>query len=206
MKAILICGGLIDYQFSYEISSNECFILDKYSSKLFATMTEKRAFAASLITNENSLWVTGGAIINENSLWVTRDGGEDIFLSSTEYITKNGDTVTGPELPLALAGHTVIGINSTLSILIGGTSDGQNAIDLTYYYDHYNQVWSDGPKLNIRRGFGHGTGTVTDLITKEKLVVVTCGSTDDEYILQSTEILIDGIWVLGNKNSKIFVL
>ena len=193
VKAILICGGLIDYQFSYEISSNECFILDKYSSKLFAIMTEKRAFAASLITNENSLWVTGG-------------GGEDYLLSSTEYITKNGDTVRGPELPLALAGHTVVGINSTLSMLIGGTSDGQNAIDLTYYYDHFNQAWSNGPKLNIGRGFGHGTGTVTDLITKEKLVVVTCGSTDDEYILQSTEILIDGIWVLGNENSKTFVL
>ena len=192
VKAILICGGLIEDQFSYEISSNECFILDKYSSKLFVTMTEKRAFAASLITNENSLWVTGG-------------GGEDYLLSSTEYITKNGDTVRGPELPLALAGHTVVGINSTLSMLIGGTSDGQNAIDLTYYYDHFNQAWSNGPKLNIGRGFGHGTGTVTDLITKEKLVVVTCGSTDDEYILQSTEILIDGIWVLGNENSKTFV-
>ena len=77
---------------------------------------------------------------------------------------------------------------------------------MTYYYDHFNQAWSNGPKLNIGRGFGHGTGTVTDLITKEKLVVVTCGSTDDEYILQSTEILIDGIWVLGNENSKTFVL
>ena len=204
MKAILICGGL--KQFSGETNFSECFILDKYSSKLFATMTEKRAFAASLITNENSLWVTGGVIINENSLWVNGGRSEDSFLSSTEYITKNGESVRGPELPLTLAGHTVIGINSTLSMLIGGTSDGHNAIDLTYYYDHYNQVWSDGPKLNIGRGFGHGTGTVTDLITKEKLVVVTCGSTDDEYILQSTEILIDGIWVLGNKNSKIFVL
>ena len=196
MKAILICGGY--KKNSGETSSNVCFILDKYSSKLFATMIEKRAFAASLITNENSLWVTGG-------YW-SGGGDEDNFLSSTEYVTKNGESVRGPELPLTLAGHTVIGINSTLSMLIGGTSDGQNAIDLTYYYDHYNQVWSDGPKLNIGRGFGHGSGTVTDLITKEKLVVVTCGSTDDEYILQSTEILIDGIWVRGNKNSKKIVL
>ena len=196
MKAILICGGY--KKFSGETSSNECFILDKYSSKLFATMTEKRAFAASLITNENSLWVTGG-------YW-SGGGDEDNFLSSTEYVTKNGESVRGPELPLTLAGHTIIGINSTFSMLIGGTSDGQNAIDLTYYFDHYNQVWSDGPKLNIGRGFGHGSGTVTDLITKEKLVVVTCGSTDDEYILQSTEILIDGLWAQGNKNSKIFVL
>ena len=156
-------------------------------------MTEKRAFAASLITYEQNLWVTGGLGINTDT-----DTDTDIFISSTEYILKNGESVIGPELPLGLVGHTIIGINSTLSMVIGGDIESRNSIDLTYYYDHHYQVWTDGPKLNIGRGFGHGAGTVTDLITKEKLVVVTGGTTDDDDILQSTEILIDGIWVIGN--------
>ena len=157
VEVLLICGGMswnggpIPF-----ITSNKCYILDKYSSRLFATMVEKRSFAASLITNENILWVTGGF---------------DYFpLSSTEYILKNGESVKGPELPHGLASHTVIGLNSTFSMVIGGVIES-DAIDLTYYYDHYNQVWSNGPRLNVARAI-HGTGIVTDLVTRERLVIV----------------------------------
>ena len=158
-------------------------------------MSEKRAFAASLITNDNNLWITGG--LNYDT---------DEHVSSTEYILKNGESVKGPELPLAVSDHTVIGINSTFSMVIGGTLDMRNGIDFTFYYDHYNQVWFDGPYLNIGRS-AHGTGRVTDLITREKLVVVTGGKYCDDdscQILDSTEILIDGNWVLGNKKAKLF--
>ena len=194
IKALLICGGVNFYQIT-TFTSNECFILDNYSSKLFATMSEKRAFAASLITNDNNLWITGG--LNYDT---------DEHVSSTEYILKNGESVKGPELPLAVSDHTVIGINSTFSMVIGGTLDIRNGIDFTFYYDHYNQVWYDGPYLNIRRST-HGTGKVTDLITREKLVVVTGGKYCDDdscQIFDSTEILIDGNWVLGNKKAKLF--
>ena len=78
-------------------------------------------------------------------------------------------------------------------------------LDLTYYFDHYNQVWVDGPRLHHARYF-HGSGIVTDLITREKLVVVTGGVYfDDEVftqVLDSTEILIDGKWVLGNTKAQ----
>ena len=159
-------------------------------------MSKKRGYAASLITNENNLWVTGGA-----------EGSQ--ILSSTEYILKNGESIEGPNLPRAIAAHTVVGINSTFSMFIGGFISGLFALDLTYYYDNYNQVWFDGPRLNFPRSF-HGSGIVTDLITRERLLVVTGGvSYDDDNIGQdyySTEILIDGIWVLGNKKAKIFTL
>ena len=64
----------------------------------------------------------------------------------------------------------------------------------------------DGPYLNIRRST-HSTGKVTDLITREKLVVVTGGKYCDDdscQLFDSTEILIDGNWVLGNKKAKLF--
>ena len=156
-------------------------------------MSTTRVSAASLITNENILWVTGGVDY----------GYPPVYLSSTEYILKNGESVKGPELPFNLGRHTLISINSSLSMLIGGetyNSEGGTIIDLTYYFDHHNQVWFDGPRLNHAR-YVHGSGIVTDLITQEKLVVVTGGTYyDDEVfeVLDSTEILIDGKWVLGN--------
>ena len=113
IQALLICGGmnyLVDPH-----TSNQCYILDKYSSQLFATMSERRTFAASLITNENYLWVTGGLEF----------GARVGPFSSTEYILKN----ELPELPLKLFAHTVIGINSTLTMFTGGISE-QNTTDL----------------------------------------------------------------------------
>ena len=156
-------------------------------------MSERRTFAASLITNENYLWVTGGLDV----------GGVGSF-SSTEYILKNGESVKGPELPLKLYAHTVIDINSTITMFIGGLSEGTGnvpSLDLTYFYDHYNQEWYDGPKLNFARCF-HGVGIVIDLITRERLVIVTGGKSDGSNNLPSTEILIDGSWVLGTKKAK----
>ena len=81
-------------------------------------MSKKRGYAASLITNENNLWVTGGA-----------EGSQ--ILSSTEYILKNGESIEGPNLPIGLAAHTVVGINSTFSMFIGGFISGLFALDLT---------------------------------------------------------------------------
>ena len=192
IEVLLICGGLSSV--TDPTASNKCYILDKYSSRLFTTMTEKRCLAASLITDENKLWVTGGLNYDNN-----------LPLSSTEYILKNGESVKGPGLPHGLAAHTIIGLNSTISMFIGGVIES-DAIDLTYYYDHVNQVWSDGPRLNVARGY-HGTGIVTDLVTRERLVIVTGGQSYEaghygHY--RSTEILIDGNWVLGNKKARPF--
>ena len=155
-------------------------------------MSKKRGFAASLITNENNLWVTGGSEYDE-------------IFSSTEYILENGESIEGPKLPIGLAAHTVIGINSTFSMFVGGNNPLSLGTDKTYYFDNYNQVWFDGPRLNFPRSF-HGSGIVTDLITRERLVIVTGGqSYDDDFIMteySSTEILIDGAWVLGNKRQE----
>ena len=184
-QALLICGGVNFDQNGQGFASDKCYILDIHSSRLFATMSSTRAFAASLITNENSLWVTGGLDYDYPSM----------YLSSTEYILKTGESVKGPELPLTLGRHhdedqivadiTLITINSTFSMLIGGETynvDEGTTIDLTYYFDHYNQAWFDGPRLNRARYF-HGAGIVTDLITREKLVVVTGGAYYDEEVL-----------------------
>ena len=60
-------------------------------------MSKKRALAASLITAEKNLWVTGGLDYDTNTPF-----------SSTEHILKNGESVKGPELTIGLSAHTII--------------------------------------------------------------------------------------------------
>ena len=69
---------------------------------------------------------------------------------------KGGEYVQGPELPMPLSSHTIVSLNSTFSMFIGGNLDG-----LTYYFDHSNQKWYEGPSLIIPRFF-HATGLVID--------------------------------------------
>ena len=83
-NSVLICGGSYQDQNGTLYSSNECYTLDKYSSTLFSTMAERRSFSASLVTDDNYVWVTGGLDYNDGSP-----------LSSTEYILPNGASITG---------------------------------------------------------------------------------------------------------------
>ena len=86
-------------------------IVDKYSSRLFATMSKKRRFAASLKESTDA---------GRNYLWVIGGWEYDEVFSSTEYILENGESIERPKLPIGLASHTVVGINSTFSMFVGG--------------------------------------------------------------------------------------
>ena len=79
----------------------------------------------------------------------------------------------------------------------------------TMYYNHNHGNWSDGPKL-IKERYDHAAGIVTDEATLDVFVVVT-GGTDGSYsydvvngslrnILNSTEILVGGVWSIGKKD------
>ena len=77
-STLLICGGAIQDNINGDIhTSNECYLLDKYSANLVWLMEEKRAFAAGLNIDDNFYWITGG---------IEYDSGK--ILSSTEYILK----------------------------------------------------------------------------------------------------------------------
>ena len=82
------------------------------------------------------------------------------------------------------------------SPLIGGAKSKSSAS--TYYYDHIEGGWSNGPSLMQKR-HGHAAGIVTDKVTNEHFVAVT-GGHDDYKFLDSTEILQDGKWVQGKIN------
>ena len=101
-NTIIICGG-------WDGGSNHdaCYSLTSEKATLVTHMSVGRYVAASIVINDDTLWVTGGY-----------NGGS---LASTEYVTVTG-TMFGPDLPMALIHHAMVAINSTCSMVIAGDS------------------------------------------------------------------------------------
>ena len=157
-NTVIICGG---FDGSSIDESDECYSLTSEEATLVTHMSVVRWGAASIVLNDNTLWVTGG--INY--------GGT---LASTEYLKMTG-TMPGPDLPMALDEHAMVTINNTCSMVIGGW-DGYNGVNSasTFYHDHNEGEWINGPSLMQARS-EHAAGIVTDDVTDEPFVAVTGG-------------------------------
>ena len=158
-------------------------------------MSARRWTAASIVLNETILWITGGWDVN------------GLPHLSSEYIKLSGSS-QGPDLPMYLQNYAMIAINTTHSMIIGGMGvlEAIYDLDLTFYFDHGNQQWVGGPKLIQARKF-HAVGIVNDQVTMTNYVIVTGGGgyyspifvSDNPYIFDSTEILLDNQWLPGKK-------
>ena len=107
--------------------------------------------------------------------------------------------VQGPELPVGMTHHSLIQINSTVSLLIGGITSSElveYSSPKTYYFDHIRQQFLQGPELNIGRYY-HASSIITDQITDEKYVVVSGGMNSSIGVLDSAEVLINNKWRFG---------
>jgi hypothetical protein len=177
-ETVVICGGGIPGE-----TFDECYSLNGKVATLITQMSAKRQYAASLVINGASLWITGG---------YSSDSGASG--ASSEYITLEG-SIPGPEMPISIALHALVAINKTFSMVIGGAIPGAVLIPTVYYFDREGQNWSQGPDLMQAR-IHHAAGIITDETTYESFVIVTGG----KYYgidLDSTEILIDNQWHLG---------
>ena len=172
---VIICGGFDD-----------CYSLTSEKATLFTHISVGRDGAASIVINDNTLWVTGGYYENNY-------GG--VYLASTEYVTMT-KSMHGPDLPMNLAGHAMVAFNNTYSMVIGGFFYGYFYAS-TIFYDRNVEEWISGPSLILAR-YWHAAGIVTDEVTDENFVAVTGGK--GSGYLDSTEILQDGNWVQGNIN------
>ena len=108
----------------------------------------------------------------------------------------------GPELPMLVAGHKMVAINNELTMIIGGNSYGSHFAE-TYYYNHSDEQWIDGPTMNEARE-SHAAGIISDEATEERLVIVT-GGWNGVNFLKSTEILLDENWSLGILSQKVYI-
>ena len=179
-NTVMICGGRV-----LGSISNKCYSLTSHKATLVTHMSVARSYTASIVLNDNTLWVTGGYT----------DDGYSTALSSTEKVTLNG-IIPGPDLPMALRSHAMVAINTTASIVIGGLDGSYTASASTFYYDHIGGEWINGPSLIHARSY-HAAGIVTDEVTDENYLSVTGGSNINLNAQDSTEILLDGKWVPG---------
>ena len=106
---VIICGGYDDYGYV-----DECYSLTSEKATLVTHMSVWRIAAASIVFNDNALWVTGGS---------NHIGG---LHASTEYVTIT-KTMSGSDLPMALEAHAMVALNSTCSMVIGGNSNDDQA-------------------------------------------------------------------------------
>merc|ERR1712061_47814 len=110
---LVVCGGGI------HDGSDHIYSITKDQSKFFGQFSVQRSYAASVVLN-NTLWVTGGF----------DQSGK--LLKTTEFVTKDGQTSQGPDLPLALQGHSIVPLKSGAFILIGGYGGDSSA---THFYE-----------------------------------------------------------------------
>ena len=176
-NTVIICGGR-----DTNYVSDECYSLTSDKATLVTHMSVQRAYAASIVLNDKTLWVTGGG----------NDDVNPVRLESTEYVEETG-TMFGPDLPTTLETHAMVAINSTCSMIIGGVGQLSGSL----FYDHNEEEWITGPSLMQAR-MNHAAGIVTDEVTDEHFVAVTGGYAD--VFFDSTEILQDGEWIQGKVN------
>ena len=98
-------------------------------------------------------------------------------------------------MPISLYRFSTAKLNDSMSMLIGGMTDGLDYSGYTWFYNHASQQFIPGPALMQGRNC-HTAGIITDTDTNEQILIVVggLGNTGD---LDSTEILKDNQWQQG---------
>ena len=143
----VICGG----------SNDMIHSIAKDQSKFLGQLSVRRRYAASVVLTNNTLWVTGGL-------------GQSGRLKTTEYVTIDGQTSQGPDLPLPLDSHSIVPLNSGAFILIGGYGGDSSA---THFYEE-KKGWRPGPNLKNGRYY-HTAGVLTDRVSTKTYIVAVGG-------------------------------
>ena len=185
----LVCGG---YDKDWN-AKEDCWTLEKSrtSWRRLTTMTSKRTTAASVPVNNTYLWILGGY-----------DG--DGPTKSTEYVDLEGNSKTGPDMPLPISSHAIVALENSTYFLIGGRTDDDQHSEKTYYFSEETQQWSQGPNLKQGRAI-HTAGLIIDEVTAERYTIVAGGIGDGWSTLDSTEILYPGAteWQQGKHSNNL---
>ena len=91
--------------------------------------------------NHHFIEITGGLTDSE--------GIFDETLATTEFVTINGESTFGPELPLGLWGHCIAALDENSFIVAGGVSG--YTIATSYIYNKLTNEWISGPQMSTDR-------------------------------------------------------
>ncbi len=170
----IICGGYQNGVLSYK-----CYSLENNEWVSSASMNSVRAYAAAAQLKDGKLLVTGGI-----------DASGSTIFNSAEMLTEEGWESNIPFLPVTIARHCMVTVNSTTVMVIGGRQNGQYS-GKTFYFTFGEESWTDGPELKIKR-YGHSCGKIRRDKDSQEMSINVAGGSDDSSILSSVEILHEG--------------
>ncbi len=143
-----------------------------------ASMNSVRYVAAAAQLKDGKLFVTGGVDTSGSAL------------NSAEIFTEDGWKSNIPSLPVTIAGHCMVTVNSTTVMVIGGPLNGQ-ASGKTFYFTFGEESWTEGSKLKNKRAV-HSCGKIRRNKESQEMSIIVAGGSDRSSRLSSVEILDEG--------------
>ena len=106
-------------------------------------------------------------------------------MKSSILVLPNGETKPGPDLPIPVKDHCLVGINENEYFLIGGYPEGNR----TFKYNFAEGSWTTGPNL-LKHRQDHACGLFTDKDDGRRKIIVSGGlSNAPPPYLPTSEIL-----------------
>jgi hypothetical protein len=163
----IICGGLQNGSMS-----NKCYSLENNDWVSSASMNSVRVDAAAAQLQNGKLLVTGGFYSSGS------------YLNRAEMLTEEGWESNIPSLPVTIAAHCMVTVNSTTVLIIGGMQNNQFS-GKTFYFTFGEESWTEGPKLKYRRAH-HSCGKIRRNKVSQEISIIVAG------VFLSVEILDEG--------------
>ncbi len=138
-------------------------------------MQSVRLSAAEVQLEDGKLLVTGGS----------DDAGHILY--SSEMLTKDGWESKIPFLPVTIAAHCMVTVNSTTVMVIGGIQNGRTSAN-TFYFTFGEKTWTKGPVTKLRRR-SHSCGKIRSGKESQEMSIIVAGGTDEYSVMSSVEIL-----------------
>jgi hypothetical protein len=167
----IICGGI---QMDIRDISNKCYSLENNEWVSFYSMNSERTVAAAAQLKDGKLLVTGGVSFNA-------------YLNSSEMLTEEGWESNIPSLPVSIADHCMVTVNSTAVMAIGGYQNGKIS-GKTFYFTFGEESWTEGPELKNKRRY-HSCGKIRRNKESQEMSIIVAGGYDGSSYLSSVEIL-----------------
>ena len=165
----ILCGG--DQNGT---DSNKCYSLENNEWVSSASMNSIRVDAAAAKLKDGKLLVTGGYDAYYS------------YLSSAEMLTEEGWESNIPSLPVTIAYHCMVTLNSTTVMAIGGIQNRQFS-GKTFYFTFGEESWTEGPELKNKRA-AHSCGKIRRNKESQEMSIIVADGYDGSY-LSSVEIL-----------------
>ena len=114
------------------------------------------------------------------------EGIFDETLATTEFVTVDGETTYGPELPLRLWGHCIAALDEDSFIVAGGVSS--YTIATSYIFNRLTSEWVSGPQMGTDRYLFKCASFKSEAHGGHNVVVAVAGYSAQTGMLDSAEI------------------